>query len=118
MYAHSWIMTPSRAGTVVVTALITAVIVGVGVYFWQPLAGSNVLGKVRLGAPCDITGEALIDTQGMQCYWYGDVSDRRAMWIIPEIPYPNAYPYQNFTASWRTYQSPDGTFSLKFPPQG
>ena len=71
-----------------------------------------------IGQPCDYKDAPIIDTKGLQCYWYGKAPDRHAIWIQPDLRYPENDPYSDFTVGWKTVSSPDGSFSFEIPPYG
>jgi hypothetical protein len=100
---------PSAAFCLLFSACATAPVTPVEV---TPVA------SVSAGQPCDVTTDSDVDTKGLVCHWYGEVGDRKGMWIVPEIPYPHPGEYAVFMDGWKTFTSPDGSFSLKYPPSG
>ncbi len=74
--------------------------------------------SVTVGQPCNVQTDSDVDTKGMQCHWYGEVDDRKAVWIVPEIPFPHPGDYTVFMGGWKTFTSADKSFSVKYPPTG
>jgi len=72
---------------------------------------------IALGKPCDVRGDTTIETNGMQCFWTGE-NERNGFWIVPELTHRGGFtnfPYGPFTASWKQYRAPDGSFTLQYP---
>ena len=79
--------------------------------------------EITLGAPCNQYSNFSKDTNGLQCYFYGEVGGRKGIWIYPDVYNlePHNYSYQSITSNWEVHKEtvdPLNIFSIKIPPGG
>jgi hypothetical protein len=99
------------------------------------VAGTTGVDGIEPGNPCDsISASDATDTRGLQCYLYSSNNGQAApgVWMNPDETVPMLFylsddTRQGFpalenltvgaaTQGWKTYDSPDGTFSFRYPP--
>lgn len=82
----------------------------------RPLAALSAFASpVALGEPCDVQSSTEADSPGFQCYWYGEPSDRQAVWIKPDIRPPQPSAFDGFIADWNNFSSADRKIFFKYP---
>lgn len=75
--------------------------------------------EIVIGKPCSYNGSSeLIDTKGLQCYFYGDTDSqkgiRSGIWIKPDIRYRSLGSYSDYFSAWKKYESPDHKISFNY----
>src|SRR5579862_591254 len=90
---------------------------------------------IGAGKPCDYTANQATDTRGLQCYLFSyDGQSAQGVWVYPpdeSVPLlfdlsddlrQDSPALKNMSSiigaaiqGWRTYESPDGAFSFRYP---
>lgn len=76
---------------------------------------SNTL--VSVSKPCNYSDLNSVDNKGLQCFFLNGTSleTGSGIWIKPVINSPGSEPYSGVFEEWKTYTSPDKSFSFKYP---
>ncbi|MDP3800096.1 MAG: hypothetical protein Q8Q90_01600 [bacterium] len=74
---------------------------------------------VAIGKPCSYNGAEVMDTKGLQCYFYGEAPEtggRSGIWIKPDLRQISDWSeYKNYVSNWKKYTSPDKKISFSYP---